>query len=242
MDYIKLLAEINYLSYVTAFAKWIFLFLIISIVILIVCNKLGLFKRRTKTARILVKLYYVIIPIYFIVFAVKYAPIKNTQIEINNAIDKHKVVVTDFAYRFLSSIVSDSVLCQDRSTKEIVNGYLDNYIYKADSIIAEASDYNFIQRLFYKTKRKIEYSFLIGILESEIIDEATSFVGISKKTGKALYRTDLYDLFKEGEIVEIFRDEMNKYFRHFFRLMFFIMFLGLLIPGVEIILAKTFKY
>ena len=242
MDYLNLLTEIDYLSYVIAFAKWIFLFLIISIIVLIICNKLSLFKRRTKTARILVKLYFVIIPIYFIVFAVKFAPVKNTQIEINKGIDAHKEVVTDFAYQFLSSIVSDSVLCQNHSTKEIVNGYLDNYIYKADSIIAEASDYNFIQGLFYKTKRQIEYSFLIGILESEIIEEATSFVGISKKTGKALYRTDLYDLFKEGEIVEIFRDEMNKYFRQFYWFLFLGFLVGLLIPGIEIILAKTLKY
>ncbi len=242
MDYLKLLTEINYLSYVTAYAKWISLFLIISIVILIICNKLKLFKRRTKAARILVKLYFVIIPIYFIVFAIKYAPVKNTQVEVNKAIDKHKEVATDFAYRFLNSIVSDSLLSQNISTKEIVNKYLDNYIYKTDSITVEASDYNFIQGLFHKTKRKIEYRFLIGILESKIIEEATKFVGISEKTGKALYQTGLYDLFKEGEIVEIFRNEMNKYFRHFYRLMFLVFFLGLLIPGIEIILAKTIKY
>lgn len=242
MDYIELLKNFNYLSYIAAFAKWILLFLIISIAILITCNKYRLFKRRTKVARILVKFYFIIIPIYFVLFATKYAPIKNTQIQINRAIDENKEIVTDFAYNFLSSIVSDSILCQNSSTKDIVNNYLDNSISKVDSSLEESRSYKFIKKIFYNIKRKIEFSFLKGVLESEIIREATNLIGISKKTGKTLYRTGLYDLFKEGEIVEIFKMEMNRYFRTYFRFSFFIFFLGLLLPTIEIILAKTLKY
>jgi len=241
MDYLEILKDINYFSFVTAFAKWIFLFLTISVILLIICTRLGLFKRRTKTARFLVKIYYILIPIYFVGFAIKYAPIKNSQIEINNSIDENKQVISDFAFKFVSSIVSDSLLTQKRSAKDIVNHYLDYYVSTMDSITKPKTS-RFFEGFFMKIKRKIEYSFLIRIVESEIIEKSTKWIGISEKTGKALYRTDFNELFKEGELVEIFKIEMNKYFRAYFRITFLIFSLGLLIPTIEIILAKIIKY
>ncbi len=241
MDYLEILKDINYFSFVTAFAKWIFLFLTVSVVILIVCTRLGLFRRKAKVARYLVKLYYILIPIYFVGFAIKYAPIKNSQIEINKSIDENKQVISDFTFKFFSSIVSNSVLTKESSAKDIVNQYLDNYVSTMDSITKPKTSI-FFEGFFMKIKRKIEYSFLIRIVESEIIEKSTKWVGISEKTGKALYRTDFNDLFHEGELVEIFKIEMNKYFRAYFRFTFLIFVLGLLIPTIEIILAKIIKY
>lgn len=241
MDYYEILKDINYFSFVTAFAKWIFLFLAISVIILIVCTRLGLFKRNTTIAGYLVKIYYILIPIYFVGFAIKYAPIKNSQIEMNKSIDENKQVITDFAYKFISSIASDSLVSQDYSAKDYVNQYLDNYMSTMDSITKPKTS-SFFEGFFTKIKRKLEYSFLIRLVESEIVEKSAELIGISEKTGKALYRTDLNELFMEGELVEIFKMEMNKYFRGYFSFLFLIFSLGLLIPTIEIILAKTIKY
>jgi hypothetical protein len=241
MDYLEILNDINYFSFVTAFAKWIFLFLTISVILLIICTRLGFFKRKTRTARYLVKLYYFLIPIYFVGFAIKSAPIKNSQIELNNSIDENKKVISDFAFSFISSIVSDSILNQKSSAKDIVNHYLDYYVSTMDSITKPKAS-RFFDGFFMKIKRKIEYSFLIRIVESKVIEKSTKWIGISEKTGKALYRTDFNDLFNEGELVEIFKAEMNKYFREYFKFAFIMFSLGLLLPTIEIILAKTIKY
>ncbi len=100
----------------------------------------------------------------------------------------------------------------------------------------------FFESFFMKMKRKFEFSFLIRIVESEIVEKSAKWIGISEKTGKALYRTDFNELFHEGELVEIFKFEMNKYFRAYFRFTFLIFGLGLLIPTIEIVLAKIIKY
>lgn len=241
MDYIEILKDINYFSYVTSFFKWIFLFLVISIILLIVCTRLGLFKRQTKIARYLVKAYYILIPIYFIGFAIKYAPIKNTQIQINQSIDRNKQVISDFTYKFVSSIVSDSLLAQNSSAEEIVNQYLDNYISTIDSNTTSKKNKLF-NRFFMTIKRNVEYHFLIRIIESKTIEKSTSLIGISEQTGKSLYQKDFNTLFKQGELVELFKNEMNKYFRKYFRFTFLIFLLGLLIPTTEIVLAKVLKY
>lgn len=241
MEYVEILKDIDYFSFVTAFAKWMFLFFAISVILLIICTRLGFFKRRTKIAKYSVLLYYVLIPIYFVGFAVKYAPIKNAQIELNNSIDENKQVISDFAYNFVSSIVSDSLLAQESSAKDIVNNYLDHYVSTKDSI-TESKTSRFFNKFFKKIKRKIEYSFLIRIVESEIIEESSKWIGISEKTGKDLYRTNFNKLFEEGELVEIFKHEMNKYFRAYFRFTFMLFLLGLLIPIIEIVLAKIIKY
>lgn len=241
MDYIEILKDINYFSYVTAFAKWIFLFFSVSVILLIICTRLGLFKRKSKIIRYLVKIYYILIPIYFVGFSVKYAPVKNTQIELNKSIDKNKQVISDFVFKFVSSIVSDSLLTQESSTKDIVNNYLANYLSTLDTI-SEPKTTRFFDRFFKKIKRKIEYHFLIRIVESKIIEKFTKHIGISKKSGRALYRTDFNELFKKGELVEVFKNEMNKYFRGYFRFTFLIFLLGLLIPAIEITLAKIIKY
>jgi hypothetical protein len=241
MDYLELLKDFNYLSYITAFIQWIFLFLTISVILLIICTRLGLLKRRTKIARYLVKTYYILIPIYFVGFAIKYAPIRNSQIELNNSIDENKQVITDFAYNFVSSIVSDSLLSQKYSAQDIVNQYLDNYLSTLDSI-AEPKRSGFFEGFFIKIKRKLEYSFLTKLVESIIIEKSAKLIGVSEKTGKAFYRTDLNELFKEGELVELYKMEMNNYFRDYLRFSLLIFSLGLLIPTTEIILAKIIKY
>ena len=104
MKYLELFKDIDYLSYVGAFAKWIFLFLLISIILLIVGNKFNLFCREKRFANILAKSYYLIIPIYFVLFAIKFAPIRNTQNEFNRVVDKNKVVIIEFTRSFLDSM------------------------------------------------------------------------------------------------------------------------------------------
>ncbi|MBN1990557.1 MAG: hypothetical protein JW783_14230 [Bacteroidales bacterium] len=241
MDYFEIVKGINYFSFVTAFAKWIFLFFSLSVVILIVCTRLGLFKRNAKVARYLVKIYYILIPIYFVGFAIKYAPLKNSQIEINRSIDNNKQVISDFAYRFVSSVISDSILTQESSAKDIVNRYLDCYMLTMDSITKPKTS-RFFEGFFLEIKRNIEYRFLVRVVESKVIDRSAEWVGISKKSGKALYRTHFNELFKEGELVEIFKAELNRYFSRYFRFAFMIFALGLLIPTIEIVLSKIIKY
>ena len=241
MDFYEFIKQIDYFSFITAYVKWTLLFLVLSIILLIVCTRLGLFKRNTKTARILVKAYYVLIPIYFMWFAVYYAPLKNTQDEINRWINENKPAITDFTFNFLNTAVSDSLLSQNRSAKDIVDNYLDNYLAAADSL-TKSKDMGWIEGFFMKIKRKLEYSFLIRIVESEIIEAATELIGLSGRSGKTLYRSDFKELFQEGEIVDVFTAEINKYFNSYFWFTFSLFFLGLLVPAIEIILAKRMKY
>lgn len=241
MDLLELLKGINYFSFVTAFAKWILILLVISGVILFLGAKFKLFTRKGKVANVLAKLYYAIIPIYFIVFAIKIAPIKNSQNELNKAIDNNKVVITEFAYDFLSSVVSDSILLQKTSVKELVNAYLDTQLNSQDSL-SNSRELKFAGRFLAALKRKIEYSFLSRLVESKIINKSTGLVGINKKTGKSLYKTDMYNLFKEGEIIDVFKLELNKLFGRIYKSMFLIFGLGLLLPVFEIVLSKYLKY
>ena len=241
MDYIELLKNINYFSFITAFAKWIFLAILLSTLLLIVATKLKLFKRRTRIARILVKGYYIVIPLYFMFLAVKIAPIRNSQLELNRAIENNKEIATEFTYDFLSKIVSDSLLSQEISAKDIVNSYLNKYVYAVDTANPK-SKLNVTKRVIYKVKRKIEYSFLTRLVESKIVKEASGSVGLSGRTGNALYRTDLKSLFTEGEIIDIFTRELNRIYRYIYKSMLLVFAIGLLIPTAEIIIAKIVKY
>lgn len=236
MVYLEILKDISYVSFLDAFVKWILIFLLVSILLLVVCTRLGFFSRRTKVAKILVKLYYVLIPIYFIAFAIKFAPIRNAQVELNKSIDLNKKAISENAYSFLSSIVADSLITENKSSKEIVNAYLDNQLSKK----SETSGY--FQSLFFTALKKVESSFLMELLESELIKESSNSIGISEKTGKSLYRSDLKTLFKEGQIVEIFKNEMNKHFYSYYKFAFLLFGLGLLIPVIEIVLAKRLNY
>ncbi len=241
MNFLELLKNIDYFSFIAALLKWMFLFLLVSILMLIVSTRFKLFKRRTKVARILVKAYYVIVPVYFLIFALKFAPVRNSQVELNKAIDKNKKIATEFAYSFLSSVVSDSLLNQEASAKDIVNNYLNRKIYMADSL-APSEEMGIGKRFAYKVKKKLEYGFLIRLVESKIIKNASGWVGIDDKTGKALYRTDFKSLFSEGEIIEIFKRELNRIYRTIYKSMFILFAFGLLIPVFETVISKILKY
>ena len=240
MDYINILTEINYLSYVGAFVKWILFFFILSIIILIVSSRFGLFKRQKKTSKILVKMYYILIPIYFVIFAVKFAPIRNSQIQINKLIDNNKVVITDFAFDFLNSAVSDRILQGELSVEQIVSNYLNEVVY-TDSIKSKVKS-GFGRKFLYKIKKEIEFSYLSKLLESRIIKEATSLAGINKKTGKAIYKTSFHDLFEQGELVEILKVEIDSFFAKLYNSMFVVFMIGFIFPAIEILLSKRYKY
>ena len=241
MDYIELLKDVDYFSFIIAIAKWMFIFLVISIMVLVIGTKLKLFKRRTKVAKVLVKLYYILIPLYFMLFAIKYAPIKNSQIEINKVIDENKEIATEFVHDFVGAVASEALLTQETSAKDLVNSYLDTYVYKADSL-PQPEDLNIGKRFIYKIKREIEFNYLIVVKESKIIKEAVNLVGIDEQTGKDLYRTDFKNLFSEGEIVDIFKKQLNRTYRSIYKSMFILFLIGLLIPGIEIVLARIYKY
>lgn len=240
MEYIDILTEINYLSYIGAFVKWITIFFILSVLILILITKLGLLKRQKKVARILVKLYYVVVPFYFVIFAVKFAPVRNSQVQLHKVVENHKVEVAGFAYGFLDKIVADSIKLEDLSVKQIVDNYLEKITY-ADSV-QDKDKSGFGKQLIYKFKKRIEYSFLSRILESKIIRESTEVIGIKKTTGKAIYKTNFRELFKEGELVGILQKEINDLFNKLYMSMLVVFLIGLIIPVIEIALSRYYKY
>lgn len=241
MDFVELVKEVNYFSFITALAKWVFLFLLVSILLLIMGKKFGLFKRRTKIANGLVKFYYVLIPLYFVIFAFKYAPVKNSQQEMNKAVDNRKEVIIQFTYEFLNTIISDSLLAQKSSARDLVNGYLDAHIYAKYSL-TQSQDLGIGEKILYKIKRTVEFSFLSSLVESKILNKTSELLRIDEKTGRKLYETNLYDMFKEGEIVEIFKIELNKVYSSYYKSLFLLFGIGLLVPVLEIILSRVLKY
>jgi hypothetical protein len=185
-------------------------------------------------------MYYIAIPIYFIVFALKFAPIRNSQIQLNKIIEDNKIVVTGFVFDFLGSVVSDSILLEESSVKQIVDDYLDEYIY-TDSI--ESQQKNGIGRKFiYQIKKSIEFTFLSKVLEARIIKEATGLIGINKNTGKAIYKTNFHDLFHDGELVEILKMEIDSLFNKIYKSMIVVFLIGLIFPAIEILLSRYYKY
>ena len=240
MDYIDILAEINYLSYIGAFIKWILLFLVLSVIVLISSSRLGLFKRQKKISRVLVKLYYIVIPIYFIIFAIKFAPVRNSHTQINKVIEDNKVAVTDFAFDFLNSAISDSVLQGELSVQQTVANYLNKTVYSDSTDNQSKKGYG--RKFLYKFKKKIEFSYLSKVLESRVVKEATSLVGINKKTGKAIYKTSFHDLFEHGELVEILTMVIDSFFYKVYKSMIIMFLIGLIFPTIEILLSRHYKY
>lgn len=240
MDFFEFLKEINYFSYIGAFVKWTLLFLVLGIILLIVANRYKLFKRNNKTMNVLVKVWFIFIPVWFVLFAFQFAPVKNTQKEFNRLIVQHKEAATDYVYGFLSSVVSDSILVQKASIKTIVDTYLEESLNKEKE--GEAKSHKKAKRFVSKIKRKIEHAFLSQILETKMLEGAAGYIGMDKETGKAVYRTSFHNLFKEGEIVDIFRGEVNHIFGFVYKSMLITFLIGLMIPVLEIIFARLFKY
>jgi hypothetical protein len=240
MEYLNILKEINYLSYLGAFIKWIFLFLVISVILLIIANKYKLFQRKNRTVNILVKVWLIFIPIWFLIFALQFAPVRNTQKEFNRLIVKHKDATAEFVYTFMGKVVSDSLLVQEASVESIVDNYLDTSVSKESP--DEGKGFKKARRFVTNVKRNIEYNFLSRILETKMLEGASAYVGMDKHIGKAIYQTSFNDLFKEGEIVSIFKTEVNYIFGILYKSMFIAFLIGLMVPIIEIIFSKVFKY
>ncbi|MBI1306301.1 MAG: hypothetical protein GC181_06775 [Bacteroidetes bacterium] len=241
MDFIGIFSDINYSSFVLVFVKWILLALAVSILILILCYKSGFFKRNTKTARYLVKAYFILIPVYFIVFAIKYAPVRNLQYEINHSIDKHKQAITNYASDVAGRMISDSLVMQQSSAQDMVNYFLASVPKSADSDSQNGTK-NFFHKYLISIEQNLKFRFLVRIAEKVLVSNASEYLGLHKETGKSLYQTKLHDLIKKGQIVEIFKKELNTYFSHYYRILFILFLLGLLIPVTEIILSRIFRY
>lgn len=235
----QIFTEIDYFSYITSLFKWIFIFLTISIFLLVFCHKKGLFRRNNKVVNVLTFIYYIGIPLHFIVFAVQFAPIRNTQNQINEIIENNKTEICEFAGSFLESFdIEESTknLSMQQAVDDEINKFLDQMeTDNAEGAVEEKSFWGDI-------KRKITFKFLSKVVEKGIISETTEKSGLKKSSGKKVYKSSLHDLFTKGEIVEIFQTELNKIFYKLYFSLFLAFLIGLLIPTIETSLAKYFKY
>lgn len=236
MRFTDILKDIDYLSYVGAFAKWILLSLLVSGTILFLCSYFKLFKRNNKIANILTKLYYGLIPIYFVLFAFKLAPIHNSQKEINSIIEANQDKLTEYTSDFLDFISTNNTSIDSSSVQDIIKGFIDKNEPKS------SSGYKFGKRFLKNIKVKLEEKFLYKVSERIITRKAMGVVEIDRASGKKLVQLSFNELFNEGELIEIFQKQVNRIFRGIYQSMYVVFLIGLLIPVIEISLAKTLKY
>lgn len=229
--------QIDYLSYAGASFKWIFAALAISIVILIVSYKFNLFKRNNKIPNFLAKLYYFIIPVYFVVFAFQFAQIFNTQKQILTLIDANKPTLVLFASTFLDQFIGENSESDKGSMSKIIDKYVLEYV-NSKSWEAKKSENKFISDLVTKVENKIEYEFLKRVVESKIIAKLSTTAGFEENTVEQIYKSDVSTLFREGEIIEIFKGKVKEVFKGFYQPILLMFLGGLFIILVEIILAK----
>jgi hypothetical protein len=236
MHFTDILKDINYLSYIGAFSKWIIISLLISGTILFICGYFNLFKRNNKLANILTKFYYGIIPIYFFIFAIKIAPIHNTQKELNSVIEENQANLTTYTSNFLNYISSNNTSIDSSS----VQGIIKNFIAKNEP--KSHDGFKFGKQVLKNIKMKLEEKFLYKITERIIAKKAIDVIGLDKKSSEKIIQLSLNELFNEGEIVGIFQTQVNRIFRGIYKSIFIMFLIGLFIPIIEITLAKTLKY
>lgn len=240
MDFTDILKDISLLSYAGSMIKWVLGFALVGIVLIVLGHRFKLFKRNKKVPNILAKFYYVLIPLYFIFFAFKFAPIRNTQNELNRVIHKHEPIVKKYTYDFMRMVISDSSLSNKTSVKSIVNHYIEEVVEEQSK--EAASKMGFGAKFLSKWDKKIKTRFLESILEKKLIEKTTGAVGLQSETGEALYEHSFSKLFKDGEVVDLIIAEINGIFSKAYTSMFIFMGFILLIPVMEIVAAKFFKY
>lgn len=240
MDFTDIIKEINYFSYLGAFIKWILLSLAVCAALLVLAYKLDWFKRQNRIVNIIVKCYYFLLPLCFIYFGANVAPIVNSQKQINIIIDNHKVELKTYTSQFLSYFLNDSTNFRNISAKDAVKHKIQTYI-EGNRGNSEPNK-GLGKRFLGNTSRKIEYGFLSKIIESKLIKKSANVIGADKHVIKQLYTANLDQLFNEGEIIESFKHQINFVFWQIYKSMFLIFGIILLIPTLEIVLAKKLNY
>ncbi len=240
MKYLALLQDIDYLTYIGGFIKWSLVFLAVSIVLLLLGRRFKLFRRNKKAFNLLAKAYYVIIPIYFLVFAFQFAPIKIVQTEFNDALDDNKQVIVAYTHQLLDSLDVDHLLDRKHSIKEVVESQLKQIVVTTPQ--TEGEEKSFFEQMLDKIMAMGAVSYVSDLVESQLSEQTATMTGLSEETSASVYNKSLSSLFEEGEIVEIFRKEVDGFFGGYYTSLFVVFLIGFLIFLAEIVLAKVYKY
>lgn len=238
MDTTQIFTEIDLLSIIGSVMKWATIFFCCSIVLLVIAGKTKLFSRRTKLAKFIVILYYISIPVYSVLFSIQFAVVKNSEKQIINAIEINKTLISEYAYDFLSVYFIAEEM-EDVSLQSLVNTYLDEEIAKYE---AEKGHLNFAEKWMFKIKKDVEYAFLYEIIESEAVSKASESMQIDTETGELIYTHSFEELFKEGELVDLFQEKVEETYSSFYTTLLLFFFLPLLIPIIESLIAKKLNY
>lgn len=239
MDYHAIFREIQPHLFVWGYLKWTLIALLASLVLLVICARLRLFKRQTPIARILVKAYYLFIPAYFLIFAFQVAPLLTAQKVLHRSVEAHEAEITAFTSEFLNNL-QEHGQDTDQSLETITRSFLDVHFEAHNT--AENAMKTRVKAHLYRLKKKILIGYLTRVVEKHFIKTASGWTGISEKAGEDLYRTSFADLFGKGELVNIIHTEIRQVFGSILKPLILLFFLGLLVPAAEIITSKILKY
>jgi hypothetical protein len=209
-------------------AKYLFLFLTLSIILLILCKKFKLFKRKNHILDKITYFYYLYIPTIFMAFAVLYSSIAYTKNQTLLIVNKAAPFINTQAAEFLD----DVGLPENLSIANIRDAV---QIYTSELAINIFSKYdNLPQPLKTWLIEKISSALADKILTAEI----EKFTSLDIGKVKDLWDKDLKELISNGFITDLISQKLNERISGMQNSFVIIFIILLLIPFAETVVSK----
>lgn len=208
------------------------LFLIIGIVLVIICSKKNLFKRRNKLWNIITKIYYVYIPIVIAIFGAIYGGIYGLNKAVNRTIEKQStklmaVIIPEMPdfQKHLKEIINSTNLAEF-STEDAIERYFNNK--------NEEEEKGMFDQVYDKAANWVFEGTLKGLI-SHYSEELGIDGSTAAGTVKILRSVDFDNLDKSAASIvsKFITKQSNSFFRGWYFTQLFNLLLFLSIPIVE---------
>lgn len=216
------------------------IFLLMGIIVVIICGKKKIFKRRFKVWNIFPKLYYVYIPVIFAVFGAIFGSIYGVNKSVNKSIEAQSAKLMEAIIPELPEFQEfvdknlDSIRVAGYSTGELIDIYFAKQEQKKE-------DHSFFGDIANKAGKWVMEGTIDGIINytANQLDIETSTTEGVMNTLKSIDFNKL-DESASGIVSKNINKQVNKFFKslYFSQLIYLLIFLG--IPVLEITVYFAF--
>jgi hypothetical protein len=214
-------------------AKYTLLFFVLSLVLLVVCKKWRLFKRKYRIWDILTSVYYIYIPVVFVGFAMFYSLAGYVRQETLALIDRAAQPISSYVALYLEKV---PVVQYKNLSVPTLKNQLVAFLDKGHGELAQNAP-----AVFKSLPEPVKF-WLMESFASVIIEKTNAKVagmaGVDEIALAKIWEQEVLSLVKSSRITAFLSEKVENVIGGYQRLLVWILFFLLLLPATETVFAK----
>ena len=219
-------------------AKFALLGFVIALVLMIICVKFKIFRRQNKYWNVFTKLYFIYIPIVFIVAGIGFGTLQYVKTVSDKAVNTLLQPAKQAMLGYLQGLPPET--CAILSPAELKNKIRSEIELVFNDTATESRIQNVVNNLPAPAKEWV-FETLVDFTIDKLNTKVSDATGLDKEMVSKLWHQNIAESLKGDLLNDIFNQRVHKLINSYQRSLLYFLLLLLLVPTADAIIAKVLK-